>query len=56
MGLRDGRGLQRRSGNAVYPREQLLLLKVRARDVDGREVRVLYLDALLHSYVDVDDP
>ena len=31
-------------------------IKVRARDVDGREVRVLYLDALLHSYVDVDDP
>ena len=56
MGLHDGRGLQRRSGNAVYLREQLLLLKVRARDVDGREVRVLYLDALLHSYVDVDDP
>jgi spermidine synthase len=31
-------------------------IKVRARDVDGREVRVLYLDALLHSYVDLDDP
>ena len=56
MGLRDGRGLQRRTGNTVHPKEELLLLKVRARDVDGREVRVLYLDALLHSYVDVDDP
>ena len=31
-------------------------IKVRARDVDGREVRVLYLHVLLHSYVDVDDP
>jgi predicted membrane-bound spermidine synthase len=31
-------------------------IKVRARDVDGREVRVLYLDALLHSYSDIDDP
>jgi len=30
--------------------------KVRARDVDGREVRVLYLHVLLHSYVEVDDP
>ena len=31
-------------------------IKIRARDVDGREVRVLYLDALLHNYVDVGDP
>ena len=31
-------------------------IKVRARDIGDREVRVLYLDALLHSYVDVDDP
>ncbi|HAL46596.1 MAG: hypothetical protein FI707_11265 [SAR202 cluster bacterium] len=31
-------------------------IKVRARDIDGREVRVLSLDALVHSYVDVDDP
>ncbi len=31
-------------------------IKVRARDIDGREVRILYLDALLHSYVDTKDP
>ena len=31
-------------------------IKVRARDIGEREVRVLYLDALLHSYVDTDDP
>ena len=31
-------------------------IKARARDVDGREVRGLYVHALLHSYVDVDDP
>ena len=31
-------------------------IKVRERDIAGREVRVLYLDALLHSYVDITDP
>lgn len=31
-------------------------IKVRATDLDDREVRVLSLDALVHSYVDVDDP
>ncbi len=31
-------------------------IKVRARDIEEREVRILYLDALLHSYVDVEDP
>ena len=31
-------------------------IKVRARDIEDREVRVLYLDALVHSYVDNDDP
>ncbi len=31
-------------------------IKVRARDIDNREVRILYLDALLHSYVDIKDP
>ena len=31
-------------------------IKVRARDIEEREVRVLYLDALVHSYVDTDDP
>ena len=31
-------------------------IKVRARDIEDREVRVLYLDALVHSYVDTDDP
>ena len=31
-------------------------IKVRARDIEEREVRVLYLDALVHSYVDNDDP
>ena len=31
-------------------------IKVRARDIGDREVRLLYLDALLHSYVDVKDP
>ena len=31
-------------------------IKVRARDIADREVRVLYLDALLHSYVDINDP
>ena len=31
-------------------------IKVRARDIEGREVRILYLDALLHSYVDIEDP
>ena len=31
-------------------------IKVRARDIEDREVRILYLDALLHSFVDVKDP
>ena len=31
-------------------------IKVRAQDIGDREVRVLYLDALLHSYVDINDP
>ena len=31
-------------------------IKVRARDIGDREVRILYLDALLHSYVDIKDP
>lgn len=31
-------------------------IRVTAQELDGREVRVLYLDALLHSYVDLDDP
>ncbi len=31
-------------------------IKVRARDIGEREVRILYLDALLHSYVDIEDP
>ena len=31
-------------------------IKVRAQDVNGRDVRVLSLDALVHSYVDLDDP
>ena len=31
-------------------------IKVRARDIEDREVRILYLDALLHSYVDIKDP
>ncbi len=31
-------------------------IKVRARDIGDREVRILYLDALLHSYVDIEDP
>ena len=31
-------------------------IKVRARDIEDREVRILYLDALVHSYVDNDDP
>ena len=31
-------------------------IKVRARDIGEREVRILYLDALLHSYVDIQDP
>ncbi len=31
-------------------------IKVREQDIADREVRVLYLDALLHSYVDVTDP
>ena len=31
-------------------------IKVRARDIEDREVRILYLDALLHSYVDIEDP
>ena len=31
-------------------------IKVRARDIEEREVRILYLDALLHSYVDIKDP
>ena len=31
-------------------------IKVRERDIEGREIRVLYLDALLHSYVDTRDP
>ncbi len=31
-------------------------IKVRARDIAEREVRILYLDALLHSYVDIKDP
>ena len=31
-------------------------IKVREREIDGRQIRVLYLDALLHSYVDTDDP
>ena len=31
-------------------------IKVRARDIEDREVRILYLDALVHSYVDTDDP
>lgn len=31
-------------------------IKVREREIDGRQVRVLYLDALLHSYVDTTDP
>ena len=31
-------------------------IKVREREVDGRDVRILTLDKLLHSYVDLDDP
>ena len=31
-------------------------IKVREREIEGREIRVLYLDALLHSYVDTRDP
>ncbi|MCY3545208.1 MAG: fused MFS/spermidine synthase [Chloroflexota bacterium] len=31
-------------------------IKVREREVDGREVRTLALDRLIHSYVDLDDP
>ena len=31
-------------------------IKVRAREIEGREVRTLTLDRLIHSYVDLDDP
>lgn len=31
-------------------------IKVREREIEGRDIRVLYLDALLHSYVDTEDP
>ena len=31
-------------------------IDVRTRDIEGREVRLLFLDALVHSYVDTDDP
>ncbi len=31
-------------------------IKVRERTIDGREVRTLRLDQLIHSYVDLDDP
>ncbi len=31
-------------------------IDVRTRDIQGREVRMLFLDALVHSYVDTDDP